>query len=400
MRWSRWAVAPTVVLVGVLAVACGSQTVPDPGATGTPTHSSVPAHSQPARSQPNSSIPARFGPDGSGSFTGLGATSLVDTDGDGKADAFRVPIEVTVSNPGTWSISLDLSQGGQVVLSAPGAAELPSGAGVINVDVSGDNLLIAGVDGVFEVTNVVLADWTDVAPRFAAQVDSLGRTGALRLSDITLPPETQPYGCVSPVLLSHPTANYVDTDKDGRFDILRFSGQVNVERAGAYLLSAWLVGPKGQLIATHEEALKLTEGRPTYRVDFPGELVGAYGSGRYTMSSLRVTLVSAVECRHEVKAIETDELKASQWIGGQPNAVTLLAMWQAAQDIGGIKDFGLFVRELHRLERVERFIDTDDLAAARGELDLFLSNVRQEAGIDRSWRDRVVDYATKVRGVL
>jgi hypothetical protein len=122
----------------------------------------------------------------------VGTTSTVDTSGDGKADAFRVPIEVTVSAPGTWSAVLDLRRDGDVVLSARGTAEVPSGPGVINVDVRAEELLTAGANGTFEVTNVVLADWSDTAPRLAAHVDRLGQAGPLRLSEIALSPPTQP----------------------------------------------------------------------------------------------------------------------------------------------------------------------------------------------------------------
>jgi hypothetical protein len=64
-----------------------------------------------------------------------------------------------------------------VDLSARGTAELPSGPGAINVDVRGEELLFVGANGIFGVTNVVLADWSDQAPRLTDHVDSLGKAG-------------------------------------------------------------------------------------------------------------------------------------------------------------------------------------------------------------------------------
>lgn len=147
---------------------------------------------QDAQGGPPTDGPARPGPDGSGSLTGVGATSAVDTDGDGKLDTFRVPVEVTVSAPGTWSAVSDLSKDGGLFLSARGTTELPSGPGVINVDVPAEQLLPGGDNRIFEVTNVVLADWSVQTSRLVAHVDSLGQAGPLRLSEITLPRPAQP----------------------------------------------------------------------------------------------------------------------------------------------------------------------------------------------------------------
>jgi hypothetical protein len=41
------------------------------------------------------------------------------------------------------------------------------------------------------VTNVVLPDWSDQAPRSADHVDSLGRAGPFQLREITLPRPAQ-----------------------------------------------------------------------------------------------------------------------------------------------------------------------------------------------------------------
>ena len=95
-------------------------------------------------------------------------------------------------------------------------------------------------------------------------------------------------------------------------------------------------------------------GRATYTLDFPGELVGANGSGRYALAGLTFTAVTDPRNSDRVHQVLTGPINAAQWVGGAPNAMTLLEMWHAAETSGALSPFGFYVAELNRLERVSK----------------------------------------------
>jgi hypothetical protein len=327
--------------------------------------------------------------DGSGTFSGLGASALVDTSGDGRPDVFRVPVRVSVAASGSYQLAVDLRAGGRLVLSAPGAAQLPAGAGVVNVDVPVRELLLAGADGPFEVTSAVLTEGT-ATRRIVARAASLGQTGDLRLGQVA----------TATVALSLPVPASVDSDRDGRYDLLRFSGTASVPTTGDYLLSGKLVSPSGLVVGTQERTVTLSAGRSAYAVEFPGELVGANGSGRYTLTGLTLTAVTDPKDTDRIHQVETAPLNAAEWIGGSPNVTTLREMWGAAEASGAVAPFGVYVSESNRLERVERAIATGDLSRARAELDTFIQHVGAAGGVDADWRQRLVGYATSLRATV
>lgn len=327
--------------------------------------------------------------DGTGSFTGVGATALVDTSGDGKPDVFRIPVQVNVASAGTYQVAADLATGAGMVLSAGGSAQLPAGAGVVTLDVPVRELLLTGVDGPFDVTSAVLTEGGGTR-RIVAQKAKVGTTGPFQVAQVA----------TAQVTLGQPTAASVDSNRDGRFDTLRFAGGVSVPAAGDYLVTAKLLSPTGLVIGTFDQTVSLPAGRPGYTIDFPGELVGANGSGRYSLAGLTVTEVDNPRNTDRVHTVQTGLLDAAQWVGGTPNVTTLQQMWKAAQDTGAVSPFGLYVSESNRLERVARAITGGDAATARTQLDTFIAHVGNGGGVEADWRSRLTGYASTLRASL
>lgn len=324
--------------------------------------------------------------DATGTLSGLGVTTTLDTSGDGRPDVFRVPARVSVASAGSYQLSVDLSSGGRVVLSAPGSAQLEAGTRVINVDVPIRELFLTGVDGPFEITSAVLTEGY-ATRRIINRVASLGLTGPFRMDQA---PTTR-------VALSLPTAESVDIDRDGRYDVLRFAGAAFVPTAGDFLLSAILLAPNGLVVGTQEQPVTLPAGRAGYALEFPGELVGANGSGRYTLAGLTLTAVTDPRNTDRIHQVQTGQLNAAQWVGATPNATTLLEMWQAAESTGAVAPFGLFVSESNRLERIDIAVTAGNLTKARSDLDTFIEHVRSATGVEVDWRLRLVGYATTLR---
>ncbi len=327
--------------------------------------------------------------DGTGSFTGVGATALLDTNGDGKPDVFRVPVRVNVATAGTYQVAADLATSAGVALSAGGSAQLPAGAGVVNLDVPVRELLLTGVGGPFQVNTSVLTEGV-ATPRIVARKATVGTTGPFQVAQA---PTAQ-------VALSQPSPTSVDSSRDQRFDTLRFAGSVSVPAAGDYLVTARLLSPTRMVIGTFDKTVALPSGRPGYTVDFPGELVGATGSGRYTLAGLTIAQVENPRNTDRVHPVQTGLLDAAQWVGGTPNLITLQQMWKAAQDTGAVSPFDLYVSESNRLERVGRAITGGDVATARTLLATFIANVGSAAGVHPVWGSRLTGYATTLRASL
>jgi hypothetical protein len=327
--------------------------------------------------------------DGTGSFTGVGGTSLVDTTGDGKPDVFRVPVQVDVAAAGTYQVAADLATNGRAALSVGGSAQLQAGAGVVTLDVPVRELLLTGVDGPYDVTSAVLTEGT-ATRRIVARQATIGSTGPFATAQV---PTTQ-------VVLSRPAPSSVDGNRDGRYDTLRFAGAVSVPTPGDYLLSATLLSPTGLVVGTFDRTVTLPAGRPAYVVDFPGELVGANGSGRYSLAGLTLTAVDNPRNTDRVHQVQTGVLDSAQWVGGTPNITTLQQMWKAAQDTDAVSPFGLYVSESNRLERVARAIASGDAATARTLLGVFVTDVGKATGVDPDWSARLTGYASTLQATL
>lgn len=328
-------------------------------------------------------------PDGSGSFTGVGSTSLLDVDGDGHPDVFRIPTGVEVNAPGDYHVGVDLVSGGNPVLTVEGSAQLRAGTGVVNVDVPVASLLLVGADGPFDVNTAILTEGRDTR-RIVAQQATLGRTGPFQIGQVSTPR----------VALSRPTTHSVDIDRDGRYELLRFKGSVSVPAAGDFLLSAQLRSPQGQVVGNFEQTVTLQAGRPTYTIEFPGELIGTNGSGRYMLTGLRLTAITDQQNTDSAHPVQTGHLDASRWVGGSPNITTLIEMWNAAQATGGISPFGAYVSQVNRLERVAKALDGANTRTARAELAAFLDAVDHARGIVTDWRFQITGYATALRDSL
>ncbi len=321
-------------------------------------------------------------PDGSGSFTGLGSSSRVDTDGDGREDALRLPVQVRVSQPGDYQVAVDLAQDGTTLFSAPGAIRLEAGDGVVPVDVPFAELLRVGRDGPFQVRRAILSRGT-VGRTIVATVDDLGSTGPFDLASVSSPQ----------VVLSAPTGTGVDTDDDGRLDELRFTGNVTAPRAGDYLVNATLRDPMGRVVSVHETTRTLQAGLQRLVVPFPGELVGANGSGVYTLVGLTATAVEEPGLTDTVHAAYTRSLRASDWVGGTPGPVNLREMWNAAQAVGAISPYGFYVSQDLRLGRIQEYVDRGEIASARTELTRFLDDVAaRPERVQAAWRSRILGY--------
>ena len=321
-------------------------------------------------------------PDGSGSFTGLGASNRVDTDGDGREDALRLPVRVRVDHPGDYQVAVDLAQNGSTLLSAPGSATLAAGDGVVPVDVPFAELLRVGRDGPFQVRRAILSRGT-VGRTIVATADDLGSTGTFELASVTS----------RQVVLSAPTGAGVDTDDDGRLDELRFAGNVTVPSAGDYLVNATLRDPRGRVVSVHETTRTLHAGLQGLVVPFPGELVGANGSGVYSLVGLTATAVDDPSLTDTVHGSYTGALRSSDWVGGTPAVLNLREMWNAAQATGAISPYGFYVSQDLRLGRVQEYVDGSQTARAKAELTRFLDDVAaRPGGVQPAWRSRILGY--------
>jgi len=241
----------------------------------------------------------------------------VDTNHDGIADAIAIPVAVTAAQAGSYQLTVDLTSGtganAPVVASGGGTANLPAGGGDITVTVPLARLLATRApSGSFEVVHGALTQGTS-GRTLLDQAADLGTTGSYNLDS---------YAPALPVL-SRPTADSLDTNNDGFYDMLRISAAANVTTAGTYQLAGTLYAPNGAALTQINQTTQLHPGRNPLSIDLDGTLIGATGPGLYQLRGLSVTSTADSSRTTTADTLMIGPLDDSQWIGTTPNAPTL-----------------------------------------------------------------------------
>ena len=217
-------------------------------------------------------------PDGTGQIGVVDGDTLVDLDGDGNADALRLPVSVDVQEPGDYRLILDAVDASGATASASGTATLAAGAGVIVVDMPLDRLVAVGASGPLSLVNGLLV--RGLNPQKVATASDMGSTNAYDASAVV---PAQP-------VLSHFVASAADTDGDGIEDTATFAGSIAVPEAGSYELTARFEAPDGTFTDV-DDVVSLDAGTNAYSLELPLDFA-SHGSGVY---ALRAVILSAVD---------------------------------------------------------------------------------------------------------
>jgi hypothetical protein len=216
-------------------------------------------------------------------LTGEYNDTFVDTDVNGQVDTLEVGVGVTILTGGTYKViaSLTPSRDPDVIERISAEAELIPGQNFITLHF--DSQDVSRVQN-YHLRDVVLFDMT---PRMEGtqgmqidtdagdRLDSRNAGDLERDAIIILPGTIQDEG--------------IDDDGDGRFDVLRFTLDIDVAESGTYRAQATLVDREGNTLALLDLSDYYSSGTHTLALDVDGETLSRYGTdGPYTLLSLSI----------------------------------------------------------------------------------------------------------------
>jgi hypothetical protein len=210
------------------------------------------------------------------SFSDVG----VDDNGNGLFDRLAITATTAVQSGGNYRLELSLVASNGREAKASTTANLLAGAQQTTVSFSATQITGLGVDGPYSIKNATLLYTDDPEEPVAAFFENAGSTFAYALSSME--------GSALK-FTGNNTAVGVDTNANGKFDILRIQVEVIALTAGSYGWSGSLRDTEGKEIETIDGETSLTSGSNVINFDYNGSAVGRHGKdGPYTLRSVLV----------------------------------------------------------------------------------------------------------------
>ncbi|HEX3251331.1 MAG TPA: PPC domain-containing protein, partial [Pyrinomonadaceae bacterium] len=275
-------------------------------------------------------------------FTSFSDTG-VDDNGNSLFDRIVVTANLQVQQAGDFRLALTLAASNGQVAQASSAAQLATGAQQMSVSFTATQIAELGVNGPYTIKNATLYYTTDPEEPIAAVAEDAGQTSAYALT--SLEREVVKF-------TGNNSVTGIDTNSNGKFDVLRIQVELNILAAATYNWSGTLKDSAGRDIQVIDGATSMSAGNNTLTFDFDGIKIAQHGvDGPYSLSSVLVFndqlavhepellktqafAVSAFECSDAPAAtVQSATLTPTSLIGG--NATTLhVTLAQAAGTCG------------------------------------------------------------------
>src|ERR1041384_3987067 len=208
------------------------------------------------------------------SFTDAG----VDDNSDGFFDRLVVNSNLSVQRAGRYQLSLSLVASNGAIVKSESSADLLAGTRQMSVSFSAATILGLGVNGPYRIKDAMLTFHSDPSVLVADSRPDVGDTAAYTLLSFNRPALT---------FTANKTAVGVDTNANGKYDVLRVRAEVLVLAAGFYEWSAVLADPAGNEITFASSGGQFVAGSNFMTLDFDGNLIGQHGvNGPYTVESV------------------------------------------------------------------------------------------------------------------
>ena len=209
----------------------------------------------------------------------------VDTNADGLFERIDVDFEVDINMPGTYSLTAELILGEKSLLKGT-QFELLSGLNTLSISfLEKDIKKYLNGDGPYEISDVRLirnanADLTQ-RTRMADRRTDLGFTQAYQLQQLQRP---------LTILLEGITESALDTNGNGKFDVLNVVFQMDILHPGRYTWSGSLMSADGNMLVTASSSATLNEvGLVNLSLSFDGEAIGSTGvDGPYGVGNIGI----------------------------------------------------------------------------------------------------------------
>ncbi len=212
-------------------------------------------------------------------FSGTLTNQGVDDNADGLFDKIRFRLGTQTVLAGQYQAFVELRTASGRTIIGNGAANLASGTGEIIADIPASNVLKANENGPYTIASIRLNQIIDTEG--SQEVDhriNLGQTPPYQLSQFQRPPL---------ILTGVFSENGIDTNSNGKFDILRVSVQVDVLTPGLYDWNMKIANSESQDISFASARGNLTSGLNNIVVDFNGaQIRRSESNGPYSITDL------------------------------------------------------------------------------------------------------------------
>jgi hypothetical protein len=202
----------------------------------------------------------------------------IDDNGNGLIDRIVVTATVNVQTSGNYRFTIGLTSSTGIRIAASTSSVLAQGTQQISVSFPATSVASLGVNGPYSRNGATLyADDVEQTP-VTAFVDDAGATAAYLLSSLERP---------AIQFTGNNTVTGVDTNANGKFDILRIQSEVSVLTGGVYNWNASLRDSTGKGIEIVDSSAELVAGLNTITFDFNGTKIAQNGKdGPFTLSSV------------------------------------------------------------------------------------------------------------------
>jgi hypothetical protein len=208
------------------------------------------------------------------------ADQAADDNGDGLTDRVVVKANVSVAVEGDYRLALALSAANGAKVNAVAPAHLSAGNQQIAVSFRAQEIKQLGVDGPYAVQEALLTKETADDSAVADFRESAGNTAAYTLSSLQRP---------RIFFTGQNSGVGIDSNRNGKFDILRVTAHVNVMTAGVYSWSGLLTDAFQREIGFYSGSASLAAGDNVITFEFDGNKIGQSGvDGPYEVQSVLI----------------------------------------------------------------------------------------------------------------
>lgn len=239
------------------------------------------------------------------SITGPFQDSGLDTDGDGLFNNLVIQVGVNITAAARYSLSGTLTDSQGKTLTARSVTVLNPGLNAVTLKFDGETIFNGRVDGPYTLTSLLLAEEGDLEILPVDERDNAAQTAAYSYLNFQHPPI---------FLTGNGSAEGIDINRNGLFDLLSVGIEVNVPAFGFYQWSARLTDLNGKDLGFASNQGFLSPGSNTISLTYDGERIGRNGvDGPYFVRGLLVfgagnSLISS-------NAFSTGPFSASQFEG-------------------------------------------------------------------------------------
>lgn len=202
----------------------------------------------------------------------------VDDNGNSLLDRVVVTATVNVQTAGTYRFTLDLSSSNGATINASTSSSLAQGTQQISVSFPSNSVRSLGVDGPYNRKRATLYAEDDAEKPITAFIEDAGATSAYLLSSLER---------AAIQFTGNNTVTGIDTNANGKFDVLRIEAEVNVLAGGLHNWNGTLRDSFGKGIEIVGSSAELTAGVNVITFNFNGIKIAQNGKpGPFTLSSV------------------------------------------------------------------------------------------------------------------